>query len=319
MKTIFLSQSIEEPLSATVATLGFFDGVHRGHLYLLQELVRRAQQAGLPSTVVTLDRHPREVLQPSFEPQLLTTLEQRLVLLSQTGVDQVVVLPFTSEMAALTSQQFIEQVLHKQLHVQQLLLGHDNRFGSDLNASFDDYVRCGRTLGMEVLRHEALELQGQRVSSTTIRQLLQEGKVAQAAELLGRPYALVGKVVQGYREGRQLGFPTANIDLGSSHQVVPANGVYAIQARVSPSVALRPGMMNIGTRPTFGGTERSIEAFIFQFKRNLYGQEVTVTFHERLRSERKFDSVEQLVEQLHEDQRQVEQLFSSKREENDED
>ncbi|MGI6232094.1 MAG: bifunctional riboflavin kinase/FAD synthetase [Prevotella sp.] len=316
MKTLYLNEPLQTPAPPCVATIGFFDGVHRGHQFLIQHVIEEARRNELASTVVTFDRHPRQILQKDFQPQLLTTLPTRLILLARTGVDQTALLTFSTELAQLTAREFMDRILRQQLNVRKLVIGYDNRFGHNRSETFDDYVRYGRELGIEVIHHTALTIDGLNVSSSVVRSLLSEGKIAKADRCLGYPYTITGKVVSGYQEGRLLGFPTANIDLGTSGQLVPANGVYAVEARLEQTMAMRPAMMNIGTRPTFGGAKRSIETHIFNFKGNIYGKQLSISFYDRIREERKFDNVAQLVEQLKKDERQVEQLFEKLHEEN---
>lgn len=309
MKTIFLDDKPAD-LGPCVATIGFFDGVHRGHQYLIHHVRLEAEMAGLQSVVVTFDRHPRQVLHLAYQPELLTTLDSKLLLLSKTGVDATVVLHFDEALAGLSAHDFMEQVLRDSLQVKKLIIGYDNRFGHNRAEGFDDYVRYGRELGIEVLNNPALTIDGVHVSSSVVRAFVKEGEISLANQCLGYPYTIEGRVVDGYKEGRKLGFPTANLDTSAFGQLIPPNGVYAVKVRLEHSVALKPAMMNIGTRPTFGGTTRSLEAYIFQFDENIYGRLLLVSFIRRIRAERKFDNVTQLVEQLKEDEKQVEQLFN---------
>ena len=230
------------------ATIGFFDGVHRGHQFLVEQLRSEAQKRGLRSVVVTFDRHPRQVLQPDWHPQLLTTLAEKVRLLRLTGVDDVVVLHFDMQMASLSARDFMQQVLRRQLGVRLLLTGYDNRFGhrtADSNEGFDDYVAYGQQLGVEVLKalpYSPLSANSDDISHATticsslIRRLLSEGSVGEAAVCLGRPYALQGTVVHGQQVGRQMGFPTANLQLQDECQLVPQNGVYAVWASLDDAL-----------------------------------------------------------------------------------
>lgn len=320
MKTVYLNDidSLSDgatQLLPSVATIGFFDGVHLGHQYLLRRVIDRAHRKAMGSIVITFDRHPRQVLQADYQPRLLTTLSQRLILLSRSGVDTAVVIRFTREMADLSAYEFMDRVLRRLLNVKELIMGYDNRFGRRSAETFDDYVGYGRRLGIDVLGDAPFVIDGVRVSSSVVRSLLQEGEIALANKCLGYPYTITGKVVSGFQEGRHMGFPTANIDLEDSLQLVPANGVYAITARVEQTVAQHPGMMNIGFRPTFGGTKQTLEAFIFNFTANLYDHYLSVSFVQRIREERKFDNVTLLVEQLKDDERMVRNLFKTNEEE----
>ena len=296
-------------LPPTVATIGFFDGVHRGHQYLISHVTEEARRSGMTSMVITFDRHPRQVLQSDYQPRLLTTLDNKLRRLSLTDCDAVAVLAFSREMAALSARDFMRYVLVDKLNVRKLIIGYDNRFGHNRSEGFEDYVRYGREMGIEVMRNPAFSIEDVHVSSSMIRSLLQEGEVSMARRCLGYPYMLAGKVVGGYRNGHKLGFPTANIDLGGSGQLVPAPGVYAV--RVRPEGVEEPlgGMMNIGVRPTFDGREQTLEVHILDFEGDLYGQSMEVAFAERIRSERKFDNLMQLAEQLKIDREQAEALL----------
>lgn len=305
MKTTYLSDNQLSDETPCVATVGFFDGVHQGHRFLIRQVAEEAQASGMASVVVTFDRHPRQVLHADYRPQLLTTLDNKLLLLSKTGIDHAVVLHFDERMAGLSAHDFMEQVLFRQLNVRKLVVGYDNRFGHDRQDGFNDYVRYGNQLGMEVVQGKDLLLGGNHVSSSAIRRYICQGDMEQAKQLLGYPYLIEGKVVGGMQEGRKLGFPTANLELADACQLIPAPGVYAVKVRQFQSVAMHPAMMNIGTRPTFGGTTMSIEVHIFQFDEDLYGQRLYVSVEKRIREERKFDSPDLLRTQLEMDRQEV--------------
>ena len=297
-----------------VATLGCFDGVHRGHQLLISTVLRKAKEKGLPSVVVTFDRQPRELFDPDYRPQLLSTPEEKAQLIAALGVDHLVILPFTRELASLTAQAFMQQVLQEQLGVEVLVTGYDNRFGRNRAEGFDDYVRYGKALGMEVLRGDEATFPGtdEAVSSSAIRQLLLEGKVERMQEGLTRPYLLTGKVVAGEHIGHEIGFPTANLAVDNPNKVIPASGVYAVWAILGTE--RMPAMMNIGTRPTFDGTTQTLEVHILDKVGDVYGRDLTVEFVSRLRSERRFDSREALVEQLKADRAEaMEKLVRSEK------
>ena len=284
------------------ATIGFFDGVHQGHNYVIRQLCQLAAQRSLQPMVITFERHPRQVLQSDWQPQLLTTLEEKTQLLGLTGIEWLTILQFDRSMSQLSSQQFMSQVLKRDLHVDLLLTGYDNRFGHDRTSTFSDYVDYGRQLGIEVVAGQPLDVDSLRVSSSLIRRLLTEGRVREATACLGRPYSLRGKVVHGQQIGRRLGFPTANIVPTDSDRLVPAPGVYAVRIMMDANHSTcYQGMMNIGTRPTFDGHRQTLEANIFDFIGDLYGCELTVSFIERLRDERPFQSAEALAEQMRQD------------------
>lgn len=294
-----------------VATIGFFDGVHRGHRFLIDRVIEEAQQSGMSSAVITFDRHPREVLQTDYQPDLLSTLDEKLLLLSKTHVDNIVVLHFDASLAALTAHDFMRDVLQGQLKVRKLIIGYDNRFGHNRSEGFDDYVCYGKELGIEVIRADAFLPDDVRVSSSVIRTCLREGRVEEANRLLGYDYTIESRIVSGYQNGRKMGFPTANLDVTRCQQLLPASGVYAVLVRLKDSVGWKRGMMNIGHRPTFNGTSTSMEVNLFNFSGNLYGQELLVSFISKIRDERKFDSIDALAEQLQHDKVQINKLFDT--------
>ena len=246
MKTIYLDRDNTEDLEPAVATIGFFDGVHRGHRFLIGQVTDEARRRGLRSMVITFDQHPRQVLQQNYQPQLLSTLENKLVLLSRTGVDYVVVVHFDLALASLSARQFMELILRQQLRVRQLVIGYDNRFGHDRTEGFSDYVRYGREMGIDVVQSEPYLLHGVKVSSSVVRSFIQAGEIE---------------------------------------------------------------MTNIGMRPTFGGQHQTVETNIFDFEDNIYGQRLLLSFYNRIRDERKFDNVEQLIQQLRQDRKDIEERF----------
>lgn len=310
MKTLYLDARTAPQTLPSVATVGFFDGVHRGHQYLIRRVIADARAEGMRSMVITFDRHPRQVLQQDYQPELLTTLDAKLLHLARTGVDIVVVLHFDEAMARLSARAFMQQVLVGRLGVRRLVTGYDNRFGHNRSEGFDDYVEYGRQMGMQVVRQPAFLLNGVQVSSSVVRSFLREGEIEMANQCLGYPFTVVGRVVDGFKKGRELGFPTANLDTSEFGQLVPGGGVYAVKARLEQTVAFMPAMTNIGTRPTFGGSQRTLETFIFRFHDNIYGKLLQLSFIRRIRSERHFEHVTQLIEQLKDDEQQVEALFN---------
>lgn len=279
------------------ATIGMFDGVHRGHQFVLRQLVEQAREHHLQPLAITFDRSPRQ-------EQVLTPLDEKLRLIRETGITHIEVLPFTSALKSLTARQFMEQELYQRLGVRLLLTGYDNRFGRNREEGFDDYVRYGQELGLSVV---GLPAEG-AVSSSHIRQLLNSGQASEAAHCLGRCYTVSGHVAHGQHIGTGLGFPTANLVLDDGHQLIPAAGVYAVIARTQSGVYR--GMMNIGTRPTFAGQTTTLEVHILHHRENLYGQPLSVAFVSRLRPERPFESAEALKQQLQRDATQTEQILT---------
>jgi len=289
------------------ATIGFFDGVHRGHRAVIGQLQEEAARRGLLTMVITFESHPRQVLQSNWQPQLLTTLEEKKALLATTGIDQLVVLRFDRQMAAWTARTFMQR-LKADLGVALLLTGYDNRFGHDRNEGFRQYEQYGHELGITVVSGRPLTEGDMRFSSSLARRLLQEGRVEQACQCLGRPYTIQGSVVHGHQIGRTLGFPTANILLNDAHRLLPAFGVYAVQTDIDGKTYR--GVMNIGTRPTFGGHHATLEVFIFDFDANLYQQSIIVSFIGKIRDEQHFQSPDELVEQMKKDTEQAKQILS---------
>lgn len=308
MIKITLNEGITD-VCPSVATIGFFDGVHRGHRFLINNVVKEAASRGLLSTVVTFDRHPRQVLGSDFQPQLLSTNEEKMLLLSKTRVERCVMLPFSEQMAQMTACDFMKKILRDRLGVQVLIIGYDNRFGHNRSEGFDDYVRYGREMGIEVMSAQSFLLHGINVSSSVIRSFLQEGEIEMAENCLGYPYFFTGKVVKGFRVGHELGFPTANIEQDNMLKMIPSPGVYAVKVRIEGTVELKHAMMNIGTRPTFNGTQQTLEVHILNFNDDIYGKMISVAFVHKLRNERQFASKEALSEQLVKDAQMVEEQF----------
>ncbi|MBR1666753.1 MAG: bifunctional riboflavin kinase/FAD synthetase [Bacteroidaceae bacterium] len=303
----------ETTIQPCVATIGSFDGVHQGHQFVLRQVVSQARQRGLDAVAVTFSNHPLQVLRPGFTPQLLTLPDEKVRLLQQTDIAKVVLLDFTPAMAQMTARDFMSQVLKEQLHVQVLLIGYDNHFGHD-GKGFHDYVQYGNDLGIEVL--PAGELEG-GYSSTAIRQAILEGDITTANTLLGHPYTLQGTVVQGFQNGRKLGFPTANLQIDPL-KLIPENGAYLVRTSLAhplskeaaPQPPLCFGMLNIGTRPTLhNGKQRSIEVHLFDFEGDLYGQSLQIDLLHHLRKEIEFRSLDELKAQLLQDEQACRHLI----------
>ena len=291
-----------------IATIGFFDGVHIGHCHLIKMLKKVARERGVKSCVITFDRHPRQVVQPEWCPEMLTTLDEKKQLLEATGIDRCEILHFDREMANQSARDFMLHTLKERLGVSILVTGYDNRFGHNRSEGFDDYVRYGKEIGIEVIRGDELTDGSNNVSSSSIRRMLKEGRIEDATRCLGREYTTTGMVVGGEHIGRTIGFPTANIRPDDSTKLIPANGVYAVDVwSTTGNINRARAMLNIGTRPTFNGTATTIEVHIPHFEGNLYGSTLTIAFIRKIRDERKFDSPEALVEQLNKDLKDIEQ------------
>ncbi len=283
-----------------VATIGFFDGVHCGHRFLIDQVKKDAKAHGLKSMVITFDHHPRQVLHSDYQPQMLSTLQEKVEMLRQTGVDRCEVLPFDEKTASQSAYQFMKSVLKERLGVRHLIIGYDNRFGHNRSEGFDEYVEYGKQLGIDVIRAEAFVQNGINVSSSVARAFLSEGEMEMAAVCLGYRYSLSGKVVSGVQEGRKMGFPTANLDIKNMQKLIPAHGVYAVIATLEDG-SRHPAMMNIGNRPTFNGDTTTMEVNIFDYHGDLYNTILKVTFVKRLRGEKKFESEKALMRQLEKD------------------
>ncbi len=295
---------------AAAATIGFFDGVHLGHRYLLQQVADEAVRRGLGTMAVTFAQHPRQTLQTDFRPKLLSTPEEKLQLLAGCGVDACAVLDFTKEMAAMTAEEFMRSILKEQLGVRCLVIGYDHRFGSNRAEGFEDYVRHGAALSIEVVQAKPLESGDFTVSSSAVRRLLSVGDVESAKRCLDRSYTLEGTVVEGRQVGRELGFPTANLRPLSAEKLVPAFGVYAVRSEVAGRTYA--AMLNIGRRPTLeNGDDASVEAHLFGFEGDLYGSSLTLHFEHRLRDEQKFETLDDLRRQLAADAEAVRHLLQA--------
>ncbi len=281
------------------ATIGFFDGVHTGHRFLLEQVKEEAARRGLSSMAITFSEHPRAVLKADYQPNLLTDEEEKTRLLRATGIDAIIVLDFTRKFAAQTAEEFMA-VLAEDYGVRCLVIGHDHHFGSNRNDGFEEYKAYGACHGIEVVQAKALKNADFIVSSSAIRRALNEGLVEQAARGLGRNYAISGAIVSGHRVGRELGFPTANLQVADSSLLIPKEGVYAAYATVDSLVY--PAMVNIGRRPTLNnGNNQSIEAHLFNFSGNLYNKTMRLEFVSRLRDEKKFIDRKALQTQLQTD------------------
>lgn len=289
---------------ALAATIGFFDGVHLGHRFLIDQLKKVADERGLPSAVITFRTHPRAVLHADYQPKLLNTWEEKLAQLATTGVDYCLVLDFTLELSRFSAAEFITKILAEAFRVKALLIGYDHRFGHDRAEGFDQYVVYGKALGMEVIQALPYDNGQTKVSSSEVRRLLAEGEVKQASVLLSYPYSLKGKIVKGHQVGRTIGFPTANLSVEDSRKILPGNGVYAVWAVLSGK--RYKGMLSIGNRPTLDdGNNQSIEVYLLDFSGDLYGKEIEVSFVSKIRDNRKFPSLLALKSQLEQDRQTV--------------
>lgn len=294
-------------LPPSAATIGFFDGVHRGHRFLVEQVKEVAARDGLCTALVTFPTHPRQVIQNTYRPQLLSSPTEKLELLETTQADYCILLPFTQELSQLSAREFMHLLRHK-FNIRTLVIGHDHRFGHNRSENFEDYCRYGQELDIYIVRARAYTEGTDNISSSAIRLLLKEGNVEQAACFLGYSYHLDGTVVKGHQIGRKIGFPTANLHVDCSDKLIPAGGVYAVYVHVEGEK--RAGMLNIGNRPTVNnGNEQSIEVNILHFSEDIYHKKIRIEFVKYLRPERKYDTIDELIAQMHKDRKEVTRLL----------
>jgi len=294
-----------------VVTIGTFDGVHLGHREVITELIKISHETGGESVVFTFSPHPRMVVTPEEDTiRLLSTLEEKIVLLEALGLDHLVIYPFTLEFAALSYTDFVTDILVGKMHIHKLVTGYDHKFGHDRQGDFQAQVTLGQQYGFEVEQLNSLLVENVEVSSTRIRQALESGDMRKANHFLGYSYLLKGVVIEGSRLGRDLGFPTANILPVDSHKMIPTDGVYAVYVNVDG--VRYEGMLNVGTRPTVNSNvdHRSIEVHIFDFEKDIYHKDISVNFVERIRDEKKFSSLDLLIAQLQKDKTSALLIFA---------
>ena len=282
------------------ACIGFFDGVHKGHRFLLEHLQKEARLTNTLSAVISFANHPRKLIQPDFQLHLINTLDEKIANLSSTGIDACFLLDFTEDIRNLSAREFICDFLSAKMHVTKLLIGYDHRFGRDRAEGFEDYVRYGRSCGMEVVQEPVFNDGTDRnYSSSEVRRNLISGNIAEATSILGQYYRLEGVVIHGHQLGRKLGFPTANLNPFEKDKIIPSNGVYAAKVQLENGDSF-PSMVNIGFRPTIDSemNRLSVEAHLIGFEGDLYDQSITISFIERIRDERKMSSIEELKKQL---------------------
>lgn len=285
--------------NGSVITIGTFDGVHIGHQKIIGRLVKSGKEKCLKSVVLTFFPHPRMVLQPDFEIQLLHTIEERQDILSKFDLDELVIKEFTKDFANLSAHDYVNKILVEELNAKHIIIGYDHHFGKNRTANIDDLKSFGKILDFTVEEISAQDIKDVAVSSTKIRQALLEGDIETANSYLGYPYFLTGKVIKGKGIGKTINFPTANIAIEKAYKLIPKNGVYIVKSSIMNSPIY--GMMNIGTNPTFNETKQSIEVNFFNINEDLYDLDLKIEILHRLRDERKFDSVELLQSQLEND------------------
>ncbi len=295
------------PEKDTLLTIGVFDGVHLGHKYLLSQLTEQARERNLLSGVITFNQHPQEALSPQTKLPFLTNLAQRTKLIKNEGVEAIIPLSFTAELAQLSARQFAN-LLKKYLRMRGLVLGADFALGKDREGDADTLRRLGEDMDFTVTVILPIMVNGEVVSSTAIRNALANGDMKKVLQLIGRPFSLNGRVIKGTGRGTELGFPTANLDIDPM-QALPADGVYATWSHIDTQIY--QSMTNIGKQLTFGGSQRTIEVYILDYHHNLYGHELTIDLMERLRGEKQFGTAEELKKQISEDIKQGRAILTS--------
>jgi len=297
-------------VTGTVVTVGTFDGVHRGHQAVLAEIEQRATRRKGHSVLVTFDRHPLTVVRPGESPDLLTTPDEKKAILAQSGLDYVAFLPFTPTLSRYTPEEFIRLVLCDRFRVTELVIGWDHGFGRSRSGSISTARRLGDEIGFAVDVVPAVTTGERTISSTCIRSRLAAGDVEDAWKQLGRPYSFRGPIVHGLGRGKDLGFPTANIRAPAGRKQLPKAGIYAVRASLRTEI--RQGLLHLGPRPTFAGSPPSIELYLLDFDRDIYGEDVQVDFLARLRDVAPFATAAELVEQMQRDRERARDYFSGR-------
>lgn len=283
----------------TIVTIGTFDGVHLGHFQILKKLVENSKVENCESLVLTFFPHPRMVLQDNSEIKLLNTIAEKSILLEKIGIDNLIIHPFDKEFSRLSAEEFVEEILIKKFNVQKIVIGYDHRFGRNRTADFETLQEFGVQYGFEVEQITAQQVNDISISSTKIRTAIVEGNINLANQYLGYNYSITGTVVKGKQLGRTIGFPTANIKIKEDYKLIPKNGVYVVHCFIQEKTY--SGMMNIGNRPTVDGTNTTIEVNIFDFDQEIYNEQITVEFLDFIRDEQKFDSIDDLKNQIQKD------------------
>jgi riboflavin kinase/FMN adenylyltransferase len=307
---IYYSLDDFAPIKNAVVTSGTFDGVHLGHQKILNRLKEIAGKHAGETVVITFWPHPRLILKPEEDSlRLLNTFEEKADLLKHQGIQHLLRIPFTKEFSQISSQAFIKNILVDTIGTKKLVIGYDHRFGNNREGSFEQLKLNGPTYGFDVEEIEQQDVDHIAVSSSKIRYALESGDIETAIHFLGRPYSMTGQVVKGDKLGRVLGYPTANIDLDSRLKLIPSDGIYAVTVKYESTIY--KGMLYIGNRPTVNGTKRVIEVHLFDFNKEIYGESLTIYFHSLIRLDSKFQDLEALKKQLHDDKEKALNLLKN--------
>jgi len=294
--------------SKSILTIGTFDGVHLGHQKIITSLVTKAKQKSLQANILTFFPHPRMVLQKESNLKLIDTLEEKQNLLSELGIDNLIIHPFSKEFSKLTAIEFTRDVLVNGLGMSALMIGYDHRFGKNREASVEDLITYGQSYNFEVTVIPAQDISSITVSSTKIRDAIKISNFKKVNQFLGRPYELNGKVIKGNGVGRTIKYPTANIEIKEIYKLIPPKGVYLVKIYLGENKF--SGMMNIGNRPTINGLNQTIEVHIFDFDKDIYGKKLKVCFVKKIRKEKKFDSLPSLKSQLKKDEEYCKRILA---------
>jgi riboflavin kinase/FMN adenylyltransferase len=310
MKIIENLQEIN--FSGTAVTIGFFDGVHKGHTALLSKLVSQARERGLESLVITFSMHPRQALNANYIPKLITLNDERYELLKKSGVDYLVILPFNEDIARRSFKQFMDDFLIEKFKVKYLLVGHDHHFGCDRTNGFAQYKQYGEEKGVVVEREEPFKINDEIISSSYVRRQIIEGNVEKAAEALGYDYFLEGSVMPGFKMGRSIGYPTANLAISDVRKLVPSAGVYIATVNIEGDEKEYTSMLYIGSRPTFVNMSeaKSIEVHMFDFNDDIYHKKIRINLKKFYREELHFESSSKLATQLNKDKQAIRDWFA---------
>lgn len=290
-----LSNLFEIKLSkATIATIGTFDGIHIGHQKILNSLARFAKENSLKSVVITFDPHPRKIINKKNSIELINTIEEKKEKLKTLGIDYLIVQKFDEKFSETEANKFVE-ILKNNINIEKLIVGYDHRFGKNRNADINDLKKYGKELNFEVIEIDALEIEEVNISSTKIRSAIKDGNIRQANSYLGYNFFLGGEVVKGHSRGKELGFPTANLKIDED-KIIPKNGVYLVKSKIDHQDVY--GMMNIGYNPTFNNKSKKIETHFFNLNKNLYGKIIKIELLEYIREEKRFETVDDLIQRL---------------------